>query len=308
MRILITGAKGFIGSYLTPELRAAGHDVIGVDYEDGNLSSTDMADRILRSCQPDIVVHLAAKVGRLFGEEHPSFTISNNTVATTLVARACGNLGIALVYASTSEAFGDPGERTAGENEHGSLPHNLYGLSKRWGEEAAMLYAPDRLQILRLSMPYGPGLPAGWGRAAVITFLWQAHRRKSITVHRGGCRCLCWVGDLVRGIRMVIEDGGTGPWTIGRDDNETTMLDVAHRACIMAGASPELVAEVEPPPNQTVVKRLSVDRLSELGWKPEVELQEGMRLSYELIKLYDDFGMPPRGWAGMVTATGEKDA
>lgn len=303
MRMLVTGAAGFIGSYLVAELRTAGHNVVGVDYQDGDLAMRDMAHRIISNSRPDIVVHLAAKVGRLFGEEDPSVTIASNALATTYVARACADLGIRLVYASTSEAFGDLGKRNVDETESGVLPHNLYGLSKRWGEEVARLYAPEGLQILRFSMPYGPGLPAGRGRAALITFLWQAHRHETITVHRGGRRCLCWIGDLITATRMVIEDGGTGAWTIGRNDNEVLMLDVARMACKIANAPPDLITEIEPPPNQTIVKRLNINRLIGLGWQPCISLSEGISRTYDLIKLYDEKGMPPAQWAQMI---GEK--
>lgn len=300
MRILLTGAAGFIGSYLSRELRAVGNDVVCVDYEDGDLGTPDTAYCIISRHQPDIVIHLAAKVGRLFGEENPSVTITSNALATTYVALACADLGVRLVYASTSEAFGDHGKCSVDENERSEMPHNLYGLSKKWGEEAAQLYAPKGLQVLRFSMPYGPGLPAGWGRAAIITFLWQAHHRKAITVHRGGRRCLCWIGDLIIGIRMVIEDGGIGAWTIGRDDNEVLMLDVAHMACEIAGASPDLITEVEPPSHLTIVKRLNISRLTGLGWQPTIDLLDGMSRSYEIIKRYDEKGMPPPQWAQMI--------
>jgi len=296
MRILVTGAAGFIGSYLMPELCKAGHDAVGVDYGDGDLTEPNVASRIVNSCQPEVVVHLAAKVGRLFGEEDPSVTIDSNALATTYVAQAAASTGAKLVYASTSEAFGDPGKRNVNENEPGVLPHNLYGLSKRWGEEVARLYAPEGLQILRLSMPYGPGLPAGYGRAALVTFLWQAHHRKSLTVHRGGCRCLCWVGDLITAVRMIIENGGAGTWTIGRDDNEVSMLEVARMACRIVDAPEDLIRQIDPPANQTVVKRLGVARLKGLGWKPLVELPEGMSRTYAAVKLYDDRGMPPSRW------------
>jgi len=296
MKILLTGARGFIGTYLYRELQKAGYDLLGVDYDEGDLSLPDIAHRIIDQYRPHIVVHLAAKVGRLFGEEDPALTIASNALATTYVAKACGDSGIKLVYASTSEAFGDPGNDSLDENAPGRLPHNLYGLSKRWGEEAARLYAPEGLQVLRFSMPYGPGLPAGRGRAAIITFLWQAHYRTSITVHRGGRRCLCWIGDLVEAIRLVIENGGTGAWTIGRNDNETLMLDVACMACDIADAPRDLIVEIEAPANQTVVKRLNIDRLTALGWEPCVSLLAGMKRTYKLVKLYDEKGMPPAQW------------
>jgi len=298
MKVLVTGASGFIGKYLTKELCNAKYDVIGIDrfLGDGDLVSPDVAFGVIEKHRPDIVVHLAAKAGRLFGEENPTVTVSSNTIATIYVARACAKFNSRLVYVSTSEVFGDCGQHFVGEKEEGVLPHNLYGLSKKWGEEAACLYANKGLQILRLSMPYGPGLPAGRGRAAIITFLWNAHNRKPITVHRGGRRCLCWIGDLITGMRMVVENGGTGIWSIGRQDNEASMLDVARLACSIAEAPLDLIKEIEPPSNQTIVKRLNVDRLIALSWKPQVNLYEGMRWTYESIKLYDKNGMPPLEW------------
>jgi len=300
MKILITGATGFIGTYLSKELRIAGHDVMGVDQEDGDLTRFGIADWLVKSHRPDVLVHLAAKVGRLFGEEDPRMTVDTNVVATIHVAQACAKYGVRLVYGSTSEAFGDNGERSVDEREHGVLPHNLYGLSKRWGEEAARLYVGKNLQILRFSMPYGPGLPAGQGRAAVLTFLWQAQRGMPLVVHRGGCRCLCWIGDLTSGVRMIVEDGGYGVWTVGRDDNEVTMLEVARMACSIAKAPRRLIHEIDPPQNQTVVKRLVIRRLKDLGWNPQVGLIEGMSKTYEMVKVYDKEGMPPEAWRGLV--------
>ena len=296
MNILITGARGFIGTYLSYALVDAGHKVIGIDLKHGDLSQPGLARQIIKSCGPNVVVHLAAKVGRLFGEKDIAKTVSDNTVATIYVAQACAETGARLVYASTSEAFGDNGDRDVDETEHGVLPHNLYGLSKRWGEEAARLYAPEGLQILRFSMPYGPGLPAGWGRAAIVTFLWRAHRKKSLTVHRGGKRRLCWIGDLVLGTRQIIRNSAPGVWTVGRDDDEVEMLKVAKMACTLAGASHKLIQEVDPPKNQTLIKRLNVDRLKGLGWEPTVSLLDGMTRTYEMVKKYDDQGMPPKNW------------
>lgn len=296
MKILITGGSGFIGTYLSKELRIAGHDVMGVDRENGDLVQSGIADWLVKNHEPDVLVHLAAQVGRLFGEADPQKTVDINAVATIHVARACTEHGVRLVYGSTSEAFGDNRERSVDENEHGNLPCNLYGLSKRWGEEAARLYAKNGLQILRFSMPYGPGLPAGQGRAAVLTFLWKAHRHMPMIVHRGGRRCLCWIGDLTSGTKAIIEDGDAGVWTVGRDDNETSMFDVAKMACSLAGASVRLIKEIDPPQNQIIVKRLNIERLKGLGWNPQVNLIEGMARTYEMVKMYDEEGVPPKMW------------
>jgi nucleoside-diphosphate-sugar epimerase len=124
---------------------------------------------------------------------------------TTVVAQACGHAGVRLCYASTSEVYGDHGDTLVDEDTPWRLPQGMYGLSKRWGEEACRLYAPDGLVIVRLSMPYGPGAPPGRGRRALDTLLWQAHHRMPMVVHRGGERSWCWVGDTVRGIRLALE-------------------------------------------------------------------------------------------------------
>lgn len=300
MNILMTGASGFIGTHLSKELEQYGHDVHAVDIKDGDLTIggiaplPTMATYLIDKIKPDIVIHLAGLVGRLFGEDNPKMTIQANALSTTYIAQACAASDIRLAYASTSEAFGDHGDHPVSENVHGVLPYNLYGLSKRWAEEVATLYKSTGLQIFRLSMPYGPGLPAGRGRAALVTFLWNAIHRRPITVHRGGKRCWCWVGDAMRGVRMLIEDGGEGVWMVGRDENETSMLTVAKMACDLASAPYSLIEEIEPPDNQTVVKRLETKRLRDIGWQPEIDLREGMRRTYEAVKTYDEHGRPPQ--------------
>ena len=296
MRILVTGHKGFIGQWLCSELRANNHDVSGVDHvlsPDDDLRVPGIAERAVREARPEVVVHLAAKVGRLFGEDNPQETIIDNAAMTALVAKAAAGRDARFVYASTSEVYGDQGHEACDEYDGPfSLPHNIDGLSKRWGEDAAILYCPDSLVVLRFSMPYGPGLPAGRGRAAIINMLWQAQRRQPIPVHMGAERSWCWIGDTVRAATLALEDGN-GAYNVGRDDTRVTMLDVARHACYLTGADPdEHIQLVDAPANQTVVKRLSTDRIRQLGWKPEVGLADGMERTLEWVRLLDEDGMP----------------
>lgn len=289
MKILITGASGFIGTHLRNELRSVGHDVVPVDKAQGDLLDPTVIGYLMDMTHPEVVVHLAAKVGRAFGEDDLGVTITDNAIMTSYVAKACGERDVPLVYASTSEVYGDQGENVAFEGGPLKLPHNLYGLSKRWGEEVAELYAPAGLVILRLSMPYGPGLPAGRGRAAMINFLYNALNGHPITVHKGSERSWCWVGDTVRGIRYIIEDefrhdGRPAIYNVGRDDISVSMLEVAQRACDMTGSPYSLIEEVDPPGMQTVVKRLSTKKLRQLGWGPGVDLEEGMKRTLDWIK------------------------
>lgn len=297
MKILITGHHGFIGRHLARELRDHGHTVIGVDYAvdpSADLRLPGVAFERIVSAAPEIVVHLAAKVGRLFGEDHPEETIADNAGMTALVARATYAAGARLVYASTSEVYGDQGYSTCTDEPVpiAAIPHNIYGLSKRWGEEAARLYCGDGLAILRFSMPYGPGLPAGRGRAAIVNMLWQARKREPIPVHRGAERSWCWIGDTVRAARLVIEQGKRGPFNVGRDDASVPMREVAALACHLTGAHEDLIVDVDPPARQTVVKRLATAKIRALGWRPEVDLLEGMRRTLEWVDRLDDEGMP----------------
>lgn len=294
MKIAITGAAGFIGTWLTRELEENGHEVYGIDRvmpntahdTSANLLDEDVVRSWLTQVEPDVCYHLAAQVGRVFGERDVSHTVRSNAEITTLIAKWCGEFNIRLAYVSTSEVYGDQGDTMCDEDGFMLLPHNLYGLSKRWGEEAAQLFAPRDLVIARLSMPYGPGVPPGLGRRALDTMLWQAHHHMPIIVHRGGVRSWCWVGDTVRGLRMIIERPEGGTYNVGRDDNPVTMYAVARMACDITGAPPELIQVVDPPAAQTVVKRLSTDRLRSLGWEPTVELSEGMEQVYEYVKTF----------------------
>lgn len=300
MKVMLTGSRGFIASHLAVELADHDHEVVGVDHAEGDLTRPDAARMLVAEHRPDVVVHLAAQVGRVFGDDDPEHTIRSNALMTLLVAQACSQYNARMVYTSTSEVYGDQGDAICREDGKLGRCNNLYGLSKRWGEEACRLYATTGLQIIRPSMPYGPGLPAGRGRAAIVNMLWQASTGQPIPVHRGAERSWCWIGDAVRAIRLVIARGevsypgqgithpGWGVYNIGRDDDARSMRYVAEVACSLTGAAHDLIEMIDAPSNQTVVKRLATSKVENLGWAPEVALVDGMR---RMLALYE------RDWA-----------
>ena len=298
VKALITGDAGFIGRHLSLKLENHGYEVEGHDWPDGDLTRPGVFSTHLDACEPDLVIHLAAQVGRLFGEQDLTHTIQSNVTMTALLARACGERGVPVLYASSSEVYGDRGIYNCHEAGDCMLPSNLYGLSKRVGEEVLQLYAPDGLRIVRLSMPAGPGAPPGVGRRALDTFLWQAHHRMPLTVHRGAERSWCHVADTVAGIRLVLESGlrdyrhnrGHGIFNVGRDDKPVSMEALARMCCDIADAPYDLIEVVDPPKAQTVVKRLSTAKLRRLGWWPARELPEILADTYEWIQHFDADG------------------
>ena len=94
----------------------------------------------------------------------------------------------------------------------------------------------------------------------------QAERGEPIPAFRGEARTWCWIGDIVRGIRLALESGEDGVFNIGTDADPVALIDAARLACELAGASEELIREVEPPPGR-VTPRISVERLRALGWQ-----------------------------------------
>lgn len=284
MRVLITGGTGFIGSYLAEELRAGGHDVVARGRKDGDLSEMGVAEQLIERHEPEVVAHLAARVGRMAGERDPLETIRQNAGMTLLVSRACAEHGVRLVYGSTGEVYGSSGERPADEDEPSTaLPESVYGLSKLWGEEAALFHCPEAL-LLRFSGPYGPGTVASQGRGAIQTMLDQASRGESVPAFRGIERSWCWVGDAARGAALILERGEAGAWNIGRDDAHVPMAEVARLACRLAGAPEDLVEEVDPPAGLAPALRISTNKLLALGWTAEVELEEGMLRTLEWLR------------------------
>lgn len=292
MKLLLTGSRGFIGTWLTPELRRAGFDVVGVDRADGDLADRGVAEGLISLHSPDAVVHLAARTSRFISERDPYQTVRDNALASMLVARACGYAGTRLVYISTSEVYGHQGDKVFDE-ESPTRPTGIYGLSKLWGEQASQLYAPGRLLVLRLTMPYGPGhVPGGYkslgkGRAALPNFLWLALHRRPIPVHIGGARSWCWVGDVVRAMHMLIEQDRIGVWNVGRDDDIRPMRQIAEIACDMTDAPYSLIRMVRATPEQVLVKRLSTKKLMNIGWRPSVSLEDGMHMTLEWVKTLD---------------------
>jgi dTDP-glucose 4,6-dehydratase len=251
MRVLVTGGRGFLGGHVCEALRVAGHRAIPLGRADGDLADPGVIERLLDEHRPEAVVHLAAVMPG-------DLRLAQNAPITGLVAHACAERGIRLLHGSTTSVYDD---------------ETPYAESKRTSEEAA-----GDATLLRFSFPYGPGQRRG----AIPTMLRQALDRGPIVVYRGWERSFCFATDAARAVALLLDAKATGAHDVGRDDDLRTLLAIAQIACRLAGASEESIDVVEPPAGPAPVSRpLELSALHELGWSPEVELEDGMRRTLE---------------------------
>jgi nucleoside-diphosphate-sugar epimerase len=326
VRVAVTGAAGYIGGWLMAELDRRGHQVCAQDLDHPPSTAdvhwlsfrtfdlcTQERIRWLRTFEPEVVIHLAALYGRVWGEVDMVKTAGINAGLTAMLARDTAAHAARLMFVSSSEVYGDiANHRTCyTDARHGLVaplePMNMYGMSKKWGEEAAQRYAPDGLMITRLNMPYGPaicpplpgtvpdtsGKPGPVGYNVLHSMTWEAEHGFDLKVHTGTTRCLTWVGDTVRGLAMIMESGQSGIWNVNRNDDHRPVAELARKVIDLTGSTSQIRTE-EPPPRVTLRKSLDNSGLLELGWRPTVNLDEGIKQTWEYFRKFDRDGV----WQG----------
>ena len=305
MRIVVTGAAGFIGSHLSETLLDRGHSVVGID----NLLTGDMAniahlrDRDFLFIRHDVtryidvdgpvdfIFHWASPASPIDYLELPIPTLKVGSLGTHNALGLAKAKNAGFMLASTSEVYGDPLEHPQKETYWGNVnpigPRGVYDEAKRFGE--AITFAYHRYhnlntRIVRIFNTYGPRMRLRDGRA-VPAFMSQALRNEDVTVFGDGTqtRSFCYVTDLVDGLLRLMDADTHDPVNIG-NPHEVTIEEIARTIIKLVGSTSKIVYRPLPvdDPKQ---RRPDITRAQTLlGWAPKVELEEGLLKTVDYFK------------------------
>ncbi|MDX2192357.1 MAG: UDP-glucuronic acid decarboxylase family protein [Gemmatimonadales bacterium] len=300
MRVLLTGAAGFLGSHLCERLLADGHSVIGIDnLVTGRRANLAHLERhpALRVIDADVVHGALPEVEALDAILHfasaasppaylrvPIETLLAGSVGTHRLLELARSHGARFLLASTSEVYGDPLVDPQPEGYWGNVnpvgPRSCYDEAKRFAEAMTMAFHREHrvaTRIVRIFNTYGPRMRPDDGRV-VSNFVVQALRGEPLTIYGDGqqTRSFCFVTDLVEGIVRLLEVDAPEPVNLG-NPGEFTMLELAERVLAHTGSAS--VIERHPlPVDDPHQRRPDISRARALlGWEPVVPLDEGLR-------------------------------
>jgi dTDP-glucose 4,6-dehydratase len=299
MRVLITGAAGFLGSHLCDRFLAEGHQVVGMDNfitghrdniahlggrPDFTFVEHDVTHFIDVPGEMDGVLHFASPASPVDYLEKPIQTLKVGSLGTHNALGLAKDRGARFLMASTSEVYGDPQVHPQPESYWGHVnpvgPRGVYDEAKRFSEAITMAYHRYhgvQTRIVRIFNTYGPRMRPGDGRV-VSNFIVQALRGDPLSVYGDGSqtRSFCYVDDLVDGIYRLFLSDRVEPTNVG-NPNEFTVRELAELVLRMTGSSSP-IESLPLPQDDPKVRRPDITLAREvLGWEPRVPLEEGLR-------------------------------
>ncbi len=313
MRIVLTGAAGFLGSHLAHRLLDDGHEVIGVDNlitgSRENLAELqerdafsfrlhDVSTPLFVAGRVDGVFHFASPASPVDYLELPIQTLKVGSLGTHNTLGLAKEKGARYLLASTSEVYGDPAVHPQPEGYWGNVnpigPRGVYDEAKRFAEAMTQAYRTHHgveTRIVRIFNTYGPRMRPGDGRV-VSNFLVQALRGEPLTLYGEGeqTRSFCYVDDLVEGIVRLFHGEHPGPVNVGNPD-EFTIRELAETILALVpegsegrddrdagGTAGSRLTFLPLPTDDPKVRQPDITRAREvLGWEPKVALEEGLR-------------------------------
>jgi dTDP-glucose 4,6-dehydratase len=313
MRILITGAAGFLGSHLCDRLLSEGHIVVGLDnFITGNRENLvhlvrnpdftfirqDVSEPINPHGKFDAVLHFASPASpnpaSPFGYPNlPVETLKAGSLGTFNTLDQARIDNSRYLFASTSEVYGDPLVHPQTEDYWGHVNpvglRSMYDEAKRFSEALIMAYYRSKgsdTRIVRIFNTYGPRMRLDDGRV-VPNFIQQALRREPLTIYGDGLqtRSFCYVDDLVDGIYRLLLSEEHLPINIG-NPKETTIVDFAETINRLSGNTAGMVFQSDKRLDNDPEQRCpEISRArSVLGWEPKVGLEEGLSRTIDSFK------------------------
>ena len=298
MRVLITGAAGFLGSHLADRFLADGAHVIGLDNfitgRPENLAHL-MGHPRFRFHQHDVtnfifvdgplhgVLHFASPASPVDYLELPIQTLKVGSLGTHKALGLAKAKNARFLLASTSEVYGDPLVHPQPESYWGNVnpigPRGVYDEAKRFAEAMTMAYHRTHAldtRIVRIFNTYGPRMRRRDGRV-VSNFIVQALQAQPLTVFGDGqqTRSFTYVDDLVEGIARLFHGGDAEPMNIG-NPVEFTVAQLAAEVLRLTGSSSQVVHEPLPVDDPRVRQPDIVRAREKLGWEPAVPLAAGL--------------------------------
>src|SRR6476469_9815549 len=304
MRILISGAAGFLGSHLTDLLLSQGHEVVGVDNfitgREQNIAHLkgnphyrfvrhDVIDPPDLEGPIDRIYHMASPASPIGYVKHQVATLKVNSQGTWNLLELSLKKNGRFLMASTSETYGDPDVNPQPETYWGNVNpiglRSMYDEAKRFSEACTMAYHRERgvdTRLIRIFNTYGPRMDPHDGRV-VISFIRQALNNEPLTVFGDGkqTRSLCYVSDLVRGINMVMEADFHEPINLGNPE-EITILQIAKEIVALIPQSKSKITHQPMPPDDPKIRCPDIRRAKQiLGWSPQIPRKEGLKKMIE---------------------------
>ncbi len=300
MRLLITGAAGFLGSHLCDRFLAEGHSVIGMDNlltgntrniahlagrPDFHFIHHDVTQYIYIAEPLDAVLHFASPASPIDYLKLPIQTLKVGALGTHNTLGLARAKGARFLIASTSEVYGDPLQHPQREDYNGNVdavgPRGVYDEAKRFAEAMTMAYHRFHnvdTRIIRIFNTYGPRMRLDDGRV-VPNFIGQALRGEALTVYGDGAqtRSFQYVSDLVEGVYRLLMSDFHDPVNIGTQD-ELSVAEFARLVNEMTGNTAGITFQRdERIAGDPQTRRPDSTRArTVLGWEPLVPLREGL--------------------------------
>ena len=301
MRVLVTGGAGFVGSHLVDSLLKEGNEVLVVDNfftgHKGNLShhSDNPKFELMRHdvtlplfVETDFVMNLACPASPIHYQRFPVQTIKTSVLGAINMLGLAKRTGATILQASTSEVYGDPQTSPQVESYWGNVNpigiRSCYDEGKRAAESLFFDYQRQygtKIKVARIFNTYGPRMDFHDGRV-VSNFIFQALAGKPLTIYGDGSqtRSFCFVSDLVDGLVRLSksDDEFSGPVNLG-NPNEFTMIQLAEKVIELTNSNSSLIFEPLPGDDPRVRRPDISKASSELGWEPQIQLEEGLRMT-----------------------------